>query len=238
MTLLELVQSFCQRTGLAVPTLAVGNTDPQVIQLIALLNEVVEDIVIRRPSGWTTLQLEATFTTLAAEDQGLLTTLAPYGFISIINDTIFNRTQRLPGFGPTSPQTWQYMKASGLTGPFNNYRIKEGRLFLYPAPPAGQTYAFEYLSTYAVSATNGTTFKPYFTVDTDYFRLNEVLLLRGLRWKWKKEKGFEYDEERDEYETYLAELMGKDGTRPKLSMSQGTPTIQPGIFVPSGNWNQ
>ena len=237
MNLLTLVQTFCQRTGINVPTQVVGSTDPQVIQLLALLNEVVEDIVDRKQDGWQELQLEATFTTVAAEIQGSLTTIAPFGFVSIINDTIYNRSQRLQAFGPLTPQEYQYQKSVVATGPFYQYRLQNNQIHLFPVPPAGETYAFEYLSTYAVVAVDGTTFKAYFSADTDTFRLDERLLLRGLRWKWKKEKGLEYDEEFREFEDRLANASGRNKTNTLINMAQGQPQIKPGVFIPSGNWN-
>ena len=77
MNLLALLQEFTTRTGIPKPTYAVGNTDPQVLQLLALLNEVIEELMER---DWTMLTQEATFVTPAAEDQGAVTTLAPNGF--------------------------------------------------------------------------------------------------------------------------------------------------------------
>jgi hypothetical protein len=242
MTLLQLVTTFCQRTGLTVPTFVAGNSDAQIIQILALLNEVLEDVVDRADEVWTALNKEATFTSVAAESQGLLTTLAPYGYIGILNNTIYDRTQRLPSYGPLSPQDWQALKALPQGGPYYKYRIWEGQLFLYPAPPAGHTYAFEYSSTYAVSGPTSTfdvtpTSRAYFTMDADTCLLDERVVLRGLRWKWKKEKGLDYDEDFREYEALVTNALGRDGTKATLYQDSGAKRpVAPGIFVPSGSW--
>lgn len=237
MTLLQLVQEFCKRTGISVPTFVVGNTDSQILQILGLLNEVVEDLV-NSPGGetWQALDKEATFATTATESQGLLDTLAPYGFMGILDGTIYSRTQRLPSYGPLSAEEWQQLKAMPLSGPYYKYRIWQRQLFLYPAPPAGHDYAFEYASNYAILAVDGTTYKSTFTADDDICVLPEVCVLRGIRWKWKKEKGLEYDEEFREYQILVARSYGRDKTSPVLygddPMYAGT---KPGIWISPGN---
>lgn len=238
MNLLSLVQTFCQRTGLTVPTQVVGNTDSQIVQLLALLNEVVEDMVTSPAAEtWQALGKEAVFTTIAAEDQGALTTLAPSGFVAVLNGTIFSRTQQLPSYGPLSAIEWQQLKAMPVSGPYYKYRIWQQHLWLYPAPPAGHTYAFEYASTYAVVTADGLTYKATFTLDTDVSVLPETTLLRGLRWKWKKEKGLEYDEEFREYQMMLSKDLGRDATSPVLYGDDPLRAgIKPGIWVSPGSW--
>lgn len=239
MTLLQLVTVFCQRTGVSVPTLVAGNTDAQIIQLMALLNEVIEDLVAKPEQTWQALNKEAVFTTIAAESQGPLTTLAPAGYISILNGTIFSRTQQLPSYGPLSAIEWQQLKAMPVSGPYYKYRIWQQQLWLYPAPPAGHTYAFEYSSTYAILAADLVTYKPYFTADDDTCLLPDTLLLRGLRWKWKKEKGLEYDEEFVEYEALVAKALAGDKTAPVLYGNDPINAgVKPGIWVSPGSWNQ
>lgn len=235
MSLLSVVQSFCQRTGLPVPALAVGATDVQVLQIVALLNEVVEDLCDRWT--WTGLVREAIFTTVDGEDQGALASIAPSGFLRISQETIFNRSLRLPLFGPMTQSQWQALKSLPTTGPFYKYRIRAGRLLFMPAGIAGHTCAFEYASSYAILASDGTTYRGTFLADTDTFLLDEKLLQAGLRWKWKAEKGLDYAEEFRRYEEMANNASGRDGTKPRIDMSGAGNNFQPGIWVPSGNWN-
>lgn len=237
MTLLQIVQEFCQRNGLTVPLIVMASQDDQLTQLVGLANEVCEDIVRRR--SWTTLQYEAVFTSVAGEDQGEVAALAPNAFLKILNDTIFDRTRRLPVFGPRSPQQWQAIKALPMSGPYYQYRIQQGRLKVTPAMPAGHTMAFEYASEGAVqdNSTATPTVKAFFTRDDDTFLLDKSLLLLGLRWRWKEEKGLPYMESFRLYEAALAEAMGADGTKASLTMSESAGMIQPGIFIPAGNWS-
>lgn len=235
MSLLTTVQTFCRRTGLPVPTVVAASTDTQVIQILALLNEVVEDLCDRWT--WQALTREATFTTINGEDQGAITAIAPNGFLRILQETIFNRTLRLPLFGPLAAPKWQNLKALPSTGPFYKYRLRGGRLLFNPVGVAGQTCAFEYATSYAVLAQDGTTYRSSFTADTDTFLLDESLLLAGLRWKWKCEKGLDYAEEFRRFEELANNAAGRDGTKPRLNMGDCTGDFTPGIWVPAGNWN-
>lgn len=234
MTILATIQTFCGRTGLPVPQFVVGSQDTQVTQLLALANELVEDLCDRW--SWTVLTKEAVFTTVAGEDQGSIDTIAPDGFQRILQETIFNRSLRLPLFGPLMAAQWQALKALPTTGPFYKYRLRGGRLLFNPPGIAGQTCAFEYASSHAVLSLSGSG-KPYFTADTDELLLDERLLQAGLRWRWKAEKGLDYSEEFRRYEELANNAAGRDGTKPRIDMGGGGNDFRPGIWVPSGNWN-
>lgn len=235
MSLLTTVQTFCQRTGLPVPSFVIGTTDLQVLQILALVNEVVEDLCDRWT--WTDLMREALFTTVAGEDQGSLDTIAPNGFLRISQETIFNRTLRLPLFGPLMQAQWQALKALPTTGPFYKYRIRGNHILFMPAGVAGHICAFEYASSFAILAADGVTYRSAFAADSDTFVLDEKLLTAGLRWKWKAEKGLDYAEEFRRYEELANNAAGRDGTKPRIDMGGGGDNFRPGIWVPSGNWN-
>lgn len=234
MTILTVIQNFCVRTGLPKPAFVASSTDAQIIQLLALANEVCEDICERQ--NWQELTQEATFTTVASEDQGAITTIAPNGFLRILQETIFDRTLRLPLYGPLSADKWQAIKALPTTGPLYRYRIRGGQLLFSPAAAAGHLCAFEYISSWIVRSSGGTG-RPAFVSDSDTFLLDERLLLAGLRWKWKAEKGLDYAEEFHRYETMISNMAGVDGTKPRISMDGGCQTACPGIFISPGNWN-
>lgn len=237
MTLLQIVQEFCQRQGLTVPLIVMSSQDDQLTQIVGLANEICEDLVRRH--SWTSLQYEAVFTSVAGADQGAIADLAPNAYLKILNETIFDRTRRLPVFGPRSPQQWQMLKALPMSGPFYQYRIQQGRLKIIPDMPAGHTMAFEYASEGVVqgNSTATPTVKAFFTRDDDTFLLDKSLLLLGLRWRWKEEKGLPYAESFRLYEAAVAEAAGADGTKQPVSMNEGSGMIQPGVFVPAGNWS-
>jgi len=235
-TLLKAAQNFCARTGLRVPTSVVGSVDTQNVQILNLLNEVLEELVDR----WVfeELILETTFTTIAAEDQGSILTIAPLGFDRIINETIFDRTQKIPIYGPIGPQAWQQAKAFVPIGPAYRYRIRGGHLLFNPLPAAGHTCAFEYVSNQIVLDTVSGFNKSSFTLDTDTFNLNSRLLTQGLRWKWKCEKGLPYAQDKDLWETSCLNEGARSGAKRTLYQS-GDATdggVGPVIIIPPGSW--
>lgn len=234
MTLLEIIQTFTERTGLPRPASVFGSRDAQILQIRGLLNEALEDLTTRWQWEW--LQRQALFTTVEGEDQGALTTIAPDGFGYILGETIFNRTLRLPVYGPLTPPQWQALKALPTTGPFYKYRIRGGRILFNPPGIAGQICAFEYISTWSVLDVDGTTYKTYFVNDGDTSIFADNLLIAALRWKWKEEKGLDYAEDFARYERMATDASGRDATKPVLKMDATYSDFRPGIFVPSGNW--
>lgn len=237
MSLLTVVQQFCQRTGIPSPAAVTASTDAQILQLWGLANEVAEDIIDRW--SWTDLTNEATFTTVTGRDQGAIATIAGggAGYRRILNDTIYNRTLRLPLFGPLAAPAWQQRLAVTTTGPYYQYRLRGGRLLFDPVGVAGQLCAFEYITDRCVLPATGTA-TTAFVADSDTFILDEKLLLAGLRWKWKEEKGLDYAEDFRRYETMGSNYAGRDGTNKTLSMNgEANSSVMPGIFVSPGNWN-
>lgn len=234
-TLLACCQAFAQRTGLRVPTSVSGSVDINNQRMMALLNEVLEELVDR--FMFEELIYETTFVTTALEDQGSIYTIAPNGFDRIIDETIYDRTQKIPIYGPIGPQAWQQAKAFVPIGPLYRYRIRGGDLLFNPPASAGHTCAFEYVSQNIVKDPIGGGKKPAFTLDTDQFFINSRLLTQGLRWKWKCEMGLPYAQEKDLWETTCLNEAGRSGAKRTLYMD-GCPdsTLGPIIIAPPGSW--
>jgi hypothetical protein len=241
MTLLETVQEYCDRAGLERPDIVMSSTDDTVRQLRALANEVINDIVSRGHS-WTKLQKEATFTSVATASQGLISTIAPYGFKELIPNSLYDRTTRTQLFGPRSAPEWQESEALPVTGPFYSYRVWQGEFMMQPTPPAGHTIAFEYASDYAIrgvtSSTNSTQiWKRRYSDDADVFQLDEEILIAGLKAKWRRTKGLSYAQEAQDFEYLLAQAIGTGPDKGTINLTGGTPRSRPGVIIPSGNWN-
>lgn len=237
MSLLTTITAFCERSGLPVPPTVIGTTDVQIKQARALLEEEGNDLASRGP--WQGITFEASHTTTAAEDQGAITTIASNGFRYIKNDTIWDRTDTLPVLGPMSSQDWQALKAVSQTGPRYHYRIRGGKLLVNPTPAASHDWRFEYVSQNWILGIDGTTYKSLFTLDTDTLLLPETLLIMGLRWRWMREKGFDYAELFRAYEMQVKDALGRDGGKPTLHMdNRGTDGPTPGVFVPQYSWMQ
>ena len=236
MSLLTLISSMCARTNLPVPATVMGSvTDTQILQMLRLLEEEGTDLAKR--GTWQGITFEATHTTVATEDQGAIATIASNGFAYIKNETFWDRTTKLPVLGPISDDQWATLKGIGTTGPRYYYRIRGGKLLVNPAPVASLSWAFEYASLNWILGADGTTYKSAFTLDTDTLLLPEYLLLSGLRWRWKKEKGLEYAEDFRTYETQVKDALGRDAGKPVLSMADGRREALPGVLVPNWSWS-
>ena len=235
-TLLDIIRRFMERTGLPKPAFSIGNTDTQVAQILGLLEEATEEIVMRNARGWQILNRQAIFQTKAQEVQGSLSELAP-GFRAIINDTLFNRTTRLPIYGPLLPMERQATKALQTAGPYYRYWIANDELHFYPIPPAGQTIAFEYTSTAAWSdGKTPTTYSEYPDSDTAICLFPKPVMIAQLRWRWKKEKGLEYAEDFAMAERLLNAAIAADGTRRVVDLGGTELVARPGIMIPTGSW--
>jgi hypothetical protein len=233
LSLLDMIVKFCERTDLRVPDVVMTTTDSQIRQLRSLLEEVGKDLAKR--GAWEGMTFEATHTSLAAADQGAIVDIATNNFHYIKDETIWNRTTRLPIYGPMSEREWQARQALVQTGPRYRYRIRGGKLLISPTPTAGDTYAFEYVTKNWVLAANGDG-REYFLVDEDVTVMPSDLLLMGLRWRWKAEKGREYAEDFRLYEMQVADALGRDATKPVLDMAGGSREAGPLIYIPAGSW--
>lgn len=96
-TLLELVQQTCDELMINRPTTVAGSTDPQIRQLLALLNRLGSDI--SRQFQWQRLNREHILTTVAIQTTG--NTTAGSAVITNIPDTSAITTQ----FGVNGPGT-------------------------------------------------------------------------------------------------------------------------------------
>lgn len=236
--LLSEIQEFCEDMTLPIPQSVIGNQDPQVIQLKALLFRAGQSIAIRHE--WSALTFEKVHTTLAQENQGNIFTLTAgnltaTAFRKLKDQTVWDRTDRLP-VAPIDAIDWQGLKGVASVSPRYRYRLWQYQLFLTPTPPAGHSLAFEWVSRWWIQSESGA-IKRQFTADTDSFLIERELLKLSLTWRWKKEKGLDYAEEYEEFEARLAEMTAHDTPHEVLYQDQQEHEAKPGLSVPAYSWN-
>jgi hypothetical protein len=234
MTAKTIIQEFCRRTKVPVPNSIQGSADTQVVQILGLLNEMLDDFVTRKL--WQQNTVEYVHTTLAAVDQGDISTLCP-GFVNIVPDSFFNRTANLQVFFGLDAEQWQSRQVvGGADGPSYWARLRGNKLIVDPEPPAGEVWAFEYRSEYFAKTSAGV-LKQYFTDDNDYLIIPERLGVLWLRWRWKAEKGLDYGEEFQSYENQLEVLSKRDNGPQRANLGRNDQDVlKAGIVVPIGNW--
>ncbi len=234
MSLLTTITQVCRRIGITAPSSVSSSSDLQIIQLMALANEEGQDLSTRYP--WQNLRQESTFSTVAAEDQGSITSLAGTDFRYILNDIMWNRSLLRPIFGPVQPYEWQNLKARNITGPWGQFIMRGNHIRIIPIPVAGNTIAFEWISKNWVSVTASSTTSATWTADADTGLLDEEVMAQGILWRWKAAKGLEYAEDYAKYERLVADLMARDGGKALLNMEGCNYDLPVGILVPIGNW--
>ena len=231
MTLLTIIQNSCDTIGLTRPSVVVASSDQNVRTLLSLAQTEGKQLLDR--FSWPATQIEKTHTSVAAELQGVMTALAP-GFSYITSSTFWDRTLTQPVSGPLTPIEWQALKARTATGPYPSYRIFGGKLYAYPAPSAGNTWVFEYQSTYFCQSAGGTN-QSAWAADTDVGVLDENLMELGVVWRFKKKNGLDYSEDFRSYEQKLANETSRAGGRKVLDMLSGN-TAARGVYIPEGSW--
>lgn len=235
MALLDIIQDVCGRLSLTVPTLVVGSTDAQVIQLYALANKAGHDL--GQDFNWQGLMEEETFVTVAATVQP---TAIPADFDRFVPNTFNNRSTRRPISGPVTPQVWQWLIAQpSYSTVYLMFRERQSQFLIGPpttAPPAGQTIAYEYVSKNWAKSSGGTPQSKYLA-DTDLTYLDEELIKDSLTWRFLRAKGLSYDEEFKTYTDNFSQQCARDGGSTLLHLS---PTVldMNRINLPDGSFGQ
>lgn len=235
MSLLSLTQDACDRIGLPRPSLVIGSSDTQVRQLLGLAQQEGKDLARRGP--WQELTKETTFTATATTTQsGAL----PSDFERMIEGTFWNRTQDRRVVGPLTPQKWQMLQTGLYSLVWDAFRIRGTEILMSPAPTAGDTLAFEYVSKNWCTNANGSTERSSWVADDDVGLLDEELLTLGLIWRFKKAKGLDYSEEFRSYEQMIEKKLANDGGMGVLDLNGdrldgGGGAYDP--FIPEGTWS-
>lgn len=233
MTILSICNDAVDRIAISLSgTTVFSNTADTARQMRALANQEGKELM--RRGSWQALTKETTFLSLAQETQ---TGAIPSDFDHMLNETFYNRTRKRQVIGPLSPTDWQAQKSIIATVLYDSYRIRGNDVMMIPVPPAGDTYAFEYISKNFV-LDNTSTPKAAFTADTDTSILDEELITLGVIWRFLKAKGFDYSEAFRTYELQVSQALARDGSKRTINFAQqvnyGRPRY-PG--VQDGSWN-
>lgn len=236
MTALSIVQQVCAWQALPIPQALFSATDAQTVELRGLLNEEIGELKKWPDMYWRKLMRQYTFISEDSDVQTL--NPLPDDLEYIIPNTMWDRTITRPCWGPIDPQVWQAWKARPiLTSVLWGWRLRGNDFLTAPNPPAGDTVAYEYISNLAVySAGQTTPDKPYFTADTDTCVFDELMVERGVRWRFLSQKKLDYTQE---YQVWIG-LVQREASRnkgmPILNASSPTFPALAGPYVPSFNF--
>jgi hypothetical protein len=111
-----------------------------------------------------------------------------------------------------------------LSQVYLGYREREGQFLIGPAPPAGQTIAYEYASSYWAKS-SASVAKAAFTADDDGTYLDEELLKLDLKWRFKQAKGLDYGEDMETAERAIELALATDGGAGALDAGGPAPVL-------------
>lgn len=197
------------------------------------VNEAGQELAAR--ATWQALKNEAVFTTVPAMVQGTIQALAGPGYAFMVNNTMWNRSQRRPIFGPLSDADWQQIQAMFVAGPFIQYHIEGNQLQFFPVPAAGQTVAFEWVSNLWCTSSTGAPQTSLLT-DTDLALLDERVITLDALWRFKRANQLAYDEDYNKAQAAIEDLIARDGSKPTLNLKGAETDFFPGVLVPAGNF--
>lgn len=236
MSLITICDDAAGRQGLGQFTSIVANTNGTARRLFKAANASLKALV--RKYDWQILQKEHTFVTVAAEIQ--TNTPLPTDFDHYITETGYNRTRNRALQGPLSPQEWQQMQAFTVNLATDSFRVRANQFLMSPAPTAGDTVAYEYVSNLAVAieATPTVGVKVAFTLDTDVPLLDEEVLTVDIIWRYRKSAGLGYAEDFRDAQLLIADRIAKDGVgKRRMDLAHGPrlgPPRRP--IIQEGNW--
>lgn len=215
-TVAEIISDAAIEEGLLPTTIAdpFASSDQNILQLLGLLKRAGRGLV--RERGWTHLQREFTFSTVAGQASYQL----PADFREMIGQSGWNRTTRFALGGPIGAAGWQYTKANTTTGALQPLvRFEGGNLSFTPTPTAVETIAFEYISSSWVKpAGEPSPSKDAPTAATDVICFNSDLVVCALKLAWEKAKRMDTTMAQADYDRALASEMNADASAPDISL--------------------
>lgn len=214
----DVINQVALEVGL--PAAAGGNPfstlDGNFLQLVGLLNTAGRELVEVHP--WQSLIVQGSITTQEG-DSGVYE--LPDDFAYMIDQSQWNRTQRLPAQGPLSAQEWEYLSSRQLGAQtiYAQFRQAQGKLWLWPQPPpVGQTITYEYISRAWVTTSDG---EPADSCGgpADRIKYEPLLIQRLLKLKYLAAKSFDTTLAQNEYTTLLNSRTSKDAGGGVLSLN-------------------
>jgi len=242
MTLLQIVQEFCRRRGLPLPTTVTGAQDDSTLQVWGLANEGISSMADR--FEWQHLRTRYTFahagsTGYTALDLSESGTLPDYK--AMLNRTLWDTLAKREVYGPFDAKGWETLLNLQVSQAVYNYTIFGSALRIYPVPSpiVADQFGMEYISRYGVYDPIAAANTEFFTKDTSVCRLPAILMLADLKWRWSAAKGLTYAEDFRMCEEMMVNLQGRDPA-PDIRMdnfSMFDQVASPGLLVAAGSWN-
>ena len=180
-TALSILESVLTKCALSYAVASVVSSDQQVAEAVDLLNETGKDLAAR------------------GEWQALLRS-APVGALPLDCAKISAVTLDAGGLAAvvTAPEVWQFLLQSASTRAY--YRIAGGVVEIAPPGSATVHYWSRNWSSSGESVTG----------NADTISLPENCMISGTYYRWKRKKGFPFDDEMAQHEADVAAAQAAD----------------------------
>lgn len=215
MSILSVLQLAMPICGLPQPAQAVSSTDPTVIKFVALAQDIGDEL--RERFFWRNLNIAGQIT-----GDGTTTLFAlpsDWALFSPGQRLFSSLYPTLPIYGPVTNEQLAQMKSSPSFPTRPVWRIIGGTLEIWPALGTGEVVTFNYYSTNWVSNSTGLVRQPSFVLDSDFSMIDEIVLRRGLIWRWKASKGLDYAEDFRSYQMSLDRAAGREDAERIVNMA-------------------
>jgi len=204
MTLLSVVQAVADEVKDTRPTGVVSSSDPTVQLFYRLANRVGKALM--KKVAWQALRTEKTFTALSTETQ---TGILPSDFDRFVPETFWDRTNKFLVTGPISAVQWQSLKALSYSGSERKFILRGGSILTIPAFTGGEALAFEYVSNLWAESSGGTG-QTAFSADTDVSRIDEELIVRGMKYCYLTDEGLPNGAAAQDFNDYFDDVLSND----------------------------
>ena len=216
----EILKQVALEVGLQPVNSPVTSSEEAYVQLVALLSSAGRELV--ELNNWQ--MLTKPFEIVTEEgDSGEYD--LPSDFSHMIDQTGWDRKNRVAIGGPLSSQDWTYLRGRDLVSQtiYVSFRLWEGKLRIFPAPPPPDVpITFEYASTDwvrsaapAVGENEPATYSEIKT-GSDIVMLHPLMVEKFVKMKWLQTKGFDSSNAALEFDTVFTAQIGKDTGAPIL----------------------
>lgn len=234
MTLLTAINRAQRRLSLPATSTIIADGQETQNLLYELANIEAEE-VLEREFDFPLLKRTQSFTASLAS---LQVSGKPSNFRRAVKGTFWNTSTDRQIAGPLNDQEWAAVNGEPLVSAITQYAMfRYDGLHIYPAPTVADTITYEYEINTPVLAVDGATYKTAFSVDTDSYLLGDRLLMLGVVWRYKADKGRDYAEDLKSYEMALAAAcVAARGSRDLSIAPEDYDPILDGINVPDSGF--
>ncbi len=225
----DIINRVAVEIGLSKVTDPLSSADEAFVQLSELLNAAGQELV--ELHQWQALVRVFELTT-ALGDTGSYN--LPDDFSYMIDQTGWDKSNRVAIGGPLSAQDWSYLAGCDLISQsiYASFRLVDNKFDIYPQDPVpdGLNIRFEYMSRNWVQEQPSGLRKDLVTEGADIVLYEPILAIKFLKVKFLQAKGFDTTAAAQELENMFTSRTGKDTGASILSASnnsRGFPYLHP-----------